>query len=301
VVVIGSVAAAVYASAKAMFLTEGDSRLMLLILAAAVPIALLFGILIARQVQALGRRVAVEEAERERDHEIERSRRDMVAWVSHDLRTPLAGLQAMAEALEDGVATDPSDYHARMRREVERMSAMVDDLLMLSRLHAGALRLGLEQASLADLVSDTLAAAHPLAAEHQVHLSGASDGAVPARVDSAQISRALGNLVVNAVRHTPPDGSVVVETRSESDAAVVAVTDTCGGIAEADLPRVFEPGWRGTEARTPSSSDGAGLGLAIVRGLVEAHGGHVDVHNVGAGCRFEVRLPAGTSHLGMVT
>jgi signal transduction histidine kinase len=213
--------------------------------------------------------------------------------VSHDLRTPLAGMQAMTEALEDGVVTDPARYLARMRTDIDRMSGMVDDLLALSRLQSDALRLSLEHVSVADLVSDSLAAAQPLADAGRVRLSGSAEGAVPAVVDSRELSRALGNLLVNAIRHTPPDGSITMRARTEPTGPVIVVSDQCGGIPEPDLDRVFEPGWRGSFARTPSPGDGAGLGLAIVRRVAEAHGGEVEVRNQGGGCRFELRLPTG--------
>ncbi len=291
VVVVLSVAAGVYASARAMILDPADSATMLLILAAAVPIAVLVGVLIAQRVHLVDRQAAEAAAARERDREIEASRRELVAWASHDLRTPLAGLRAMAEALEDGVAADPHRYHVQMREEVDRMSTMVDDLLALSRIQSGALRLTLEPVSLADLVSDSLASAQPLAEAHGVLLSGSADGPVAARVDTRELSRAVANLVLNAVRHTPRGGSVVVEVSADDQTAVIGVQDGCGGIPPADLARLFEPGWRGTTARTPGEGEGAGLGLAIVRGVTEAHGGRVAVRNSPPGCRFELRLP----------
>jgi len=294
IVVVLAVATGVIISGRAMHLSAEDSTLVLLILLAATPVAIAFGVMIARQVHDLDRREADHEAMRQRDQEIEQSRRDMVAWVSHDLRTPLAGLRAMAEALEDGVVDDPSRYHRRMRTEVDRMSLMVDDLLALSQLQSGALRMAFERVSLADLVSDTLASTDPLARSRGVHLTGSADGPVSAEIDSREMSRALTNLVVNAVRHTPADGTVVVQAAFTDNEAVLSVTDECGGIDEHDLARVFEAGWRGTPARTPDTSDtgaGAGLGLAIARGVVEAHGGRIDVRNVTGGCRFEVHIP----------
>jgi len=293
-VVVLSVAAGVIVSGRAMQLSAADSLQVLVILGAATPVAVAFGVLIARRVHELDRRAAEHSAARQRDAQIEQSRRDMVAWVSHDLRTPLAGLRAMAEALEDGVVDDPTRYHQRMRIEVDRMSLMVDDLLALSQLQSGAIRMAVERASLADLVSDTLASTDPLARSRGVHLTGTADGPIPADIDSREMSRALTNLVVNAVRHTPADGTVVVEAAHTADEAVLSVTDECGGIDEHDIGRVFEAGWRGTSARTPdvaADGAGAGLGLAIARGVVEAHGGRIDVHNVTGGCRFEVHLP----------
>jgi signal transduction histidine kinase len=228
---------------------------------------------------------------RNRERALERSRRELVAWVSHDLRTPLAGLRAMAEALEDGVAADPVRYHTQIRVAADRLTGMVDDLFELSRIHAGALRLTLTRVSLADLVDEAVVGADPLARSLGVELSARVLTPLAVRVDPRELSRALTNLVVNAIRHTPNDGLVRVEAAEKGGQAVLAVTDSCGGLAQHDLERVFDVGWRGTAARTPEPLAGAGLGLTIVRGIVEAHAGEVAVHNVKGGCRFEVLLP----------
>ncbi|MFE9424054.1 sensor histidine kinase [Kitasatospora sp. NPDC006697] len=243
---------------------------------------------------------------RERERALESSRRELIAWISHDLRTPLAGLRAMAEALEDGVAEDPARYHARIGTEVDRLAGMVDDLFELSRIQAGALALSPARVSVYDLVGDALAGADPLARERGVRLAGGRVDRAPVEVDGREITRVLGNLLVNAIRATPADGVVEVAARWEAGEVLVSVTDGCGGIAEDDLPRVFETGWRGGSARTPRQDGstggagadrrhgdtGAGLGLAIVRGIVEAHAGRATVRNVGGGCCFEIALPA---------
>jgi signal transduction histidine kinase len=228
---------------------------------------------------------------RARERAMERSRRELVAWVSHDLRTPLAGLRAMAEALEDQVAENPAVYHTRIRQSVDRLTGMVDDLFELSRIHAGALRLSLEHITLADLVDEAVVGADPLARARGVRLYADVRTRRSVCVDVNEVSRALTNLVANAIRHTPSDGAVRVEAADRDGYAFLAITDACGGIPADDLERVFEVAWRGTPARTPEPQAGAGLGLAIVRGIVEAHAGEVDVHNVAHGCRFEVRLP----------
>ncbi|MCP9205748.1 HAMP domain-containing sensor histidine kinase [Streptomyces sp. HD1123-B1] len=232
-------------------------------------------------------------ASRERERALEASRRELVAWISHDLRTPLAGLRAMSEALEDGMVPDPERYLRQIRTEVERLNGMVGDLFELSRIHAGALSLSLTRVSVYDLVGDALAGADPLARELGVRLIGNSVDPVPIEVDGKEMTRVLGNLLVNAIRRTPADGTVAVTAEREADHVVLSVTDGCGGIPEEDLPRVFDTGWRGSHARTPPA--GAGLGLAIVRGIVEAHDGRAAVHNVVGGCRFEVRLPAASA------
>ncbi|MEU2632640.1 HAMP domain-containing sensor histidine kinase, partial [Kitasatospora sp. NPDC007106] len=190
---------------------------------------------------------------RRREQALEQSRRELIAWISHDLRTPLAGLRAMAEALEDGVAEDPPRYLARMRTEVDRLTGMVDDLFELSRIQAGALTLSPSRVSVYDLVGDAIAGAAPLARERGVRLAGGAVAAEPVEVDGREITRVLGNLLVNAIRCTPADGVVAVAARRAEDEVLVSVTDGCGGIPEADLPRVFETGFRGGAARTPRS------------------------------------------------
>ncbi|WP_327267802.1 HAMP domain-containing histidine kinase [Streptomyces sp. NBC_01218] len=248
------------------------------------------------ELEAVSRELAATSARlvesRERERALETSRRELVAWISHDLRTPLAGLRAMSEALEDGVAPDPARYLTQIRTEVERLDTMVGDLFELSRIHAGTLPLSPARISLYDLVGDALAGADPLACEHRVNLVGGRVEPVPVEVDAKEMSRVLGNLLVNAIRRTPADGTVAVAAERAAGEVVLSVTDGCGGIAEEDLPRVFDTGWRGTDARTPPA--GAGLGLAIVRGIVEAHQGRATVRNIPGGCRFEVTLPVRT-------
>jgi signal transduction histidine kinase len=231
---------------------------------------------------------------RSRERALEASRRELVAWVSHDLRTPLAGLRAMAEALEDQVVVDPrevSQYHSQIRREVDRLTLMIDDLFELSRIHAGALRLSKRMVGLEDLVAEVVASAEPVARHKGVRLTGAAVRGMPVHVDSAEMGRALRNLVTNAIRHTPSDAGVDVLAEVQNGMACVSVSDACGGIPPADLPRVFDVAFRGESARTPGPQEGAGLGLSIARGIVEAHSGQIAVRNAGPGCQFLIRLP----------
>jgi len=231
---------------------------------------------------------------RSRERALEASRRELVAWVSHDLRTPLAGLRAMAEALEDQVVISPrevSQYHTQIRREVERLTLMIDDLFELSRIHAGALRLTRRMVGLEDLVAEVVASVEPVARSKGVRLTGAAVRGMPVFIDSAEMGRALRNLVTNAIRHTPSDGVVDVLAEVQSGMACVSVSDACGGIPPGDLPRVFDVAFRGESARTPGPQEGAGLGLSIARGIVEAHSGQIAVRNAGPGCQFLIRLP----------
>ena len=231
---------------------------------------------------------------RDRERALEVSRRELVAWVSHDLRTPLAGLRAMAEALEDGVVTDwqtVSRYHAQIRAETDRLTLMIDDLFELSRIHAGGLRLSRQVVGLGDLVGEALTSAEPLARAKGVRLRGSAVPGLPVWVDTAAVGRALLNLVANAIRHTPADGAVEVLADRESGMATVSVSDSCGGIPAEHLPRVFDVGFRGETARTPATGEGAGLGLSIARGIIQAHRGQIGVRNAGNGCQFVIRLP----------
>ncbi|HXP53837.1 MAG TPA: HAMP domain-containing sensor histidine kinase [Streptosporangiaceae bacterium] len=235
---------------------------------------------------------------RSRERALEASRRELVAWVSHDLRTPLAGLRAMSEALEDQVVVDPremSAYHTQIRREVDRLSVMIDDLFELSRIHAGALRLNRRPVALEDMVAEVLASVEPVARAKGVRLTGSAVRGTPIFVDAAEFGRALRNLVTNAVRHTPSDGTVEIQGDVREGTARFSVSDACGGIPPEDLPRVFDVAFRGEAARTPGPQEGAGLGLSIARGIVEAHAGQIAVRNAGVGCQFLIRLPLARS------
>lgn len=329
-VAVGGVVAGVIGTANAMFLSGHDREVVLLVCLVAGLVAVFFSLVVGASV-VRGSRVLREGARRfgetgsydvsptgptelrelsaelartserlhesrEREQRLETSRRELVAWVSHDLRSPLAGLRAMTEALEDGMAEDPARYHRQMRSEVDRMVRMVDDLFELSRIEAGVLQLSLQEVALGDLVSEAIAGASPVAEAAGVRLGGMVEDGVVVNADPAGLSRVVANLVMNAIRHTPADGVVSIQGRLVEDAIELSVSDGCGGIPEADLPRVFDLAWRGSAARTPQvgqvHGSGAGLGLAIVKGIVEAHHGAVQVMNEAPGCRFLVRLPA---------
>jgi signal transduction histidine kinase len=201
----------------------------------------------------------------------------------------------VSEALEDGVVEDPetvSRYLRAVRVETDRLTHLVNELFELSVIQAGALRLQMERVSLGDLVSDAVSAARAAADARRVQMRGRVNGSPPELdLAPAEFSRVVRNLLDNAIRHTPSDGSVWVETGVQGDGAYFSVADECGGIPEPDLPRVFDAAFRGELARTPGENGGAGLGLAIARGIVEAHRGQITVANEGPGCRFTVRLP----------
>jgi signal transduction histidine kinase len=253
---------------------------------------------VARIRDELRHTAAALKAAREREQALESARRELVSWVSHDLRTPLAGLRAMAEALEDGMVDDPDLYYKQMVTAVDRLNQMVEDLFDLSRIQAGEASQNTERIALDDLVSDCISALQPLAAANYVALAGSVTTPATVVGNSRELNRALTNLAANAVRHTPSSGHVEVRvgiTETDPHLAEVVVRDECGGIPLDHLDRVFDVGFRGESARTPRDDlhpAGAGLGLAITRGIVEAHAGTVTVTNTERGCEFHVRLPA---------
>jgi len=217
------------------------------------------------------------------------ARRELVAWASHDLRTPLASMQAMIEAIEDGLAA-PEDYLPTLREQVRTLSLLVDDLFELARIDAGALTLELQQLPVADLVDSTIRLLRPEADARHVDLVAHTDEDATARVAPEKIERVLFNLVTNALRHTPSDGSVAVNVARWNGDVVVSVEDTGSGLEPEALGRMFERFWRADRAR---SSAGMGLGLAIARGLVEAHGGRIWAENrEQGGARISFTLPA---------
>ncbi|HEU5392669.1 MAG TPA: HAMP domain-containing sensor histidine kinase [Streptosporangiaceae bacterium] len=327
-VVVLAVVAGTLGTAEAMFLSPHDLSVVVMVCMVAAVVAAGFGCLLGRQLQAsslalrraarslgdqdggyrspagpmtaelaaLSRELAGTSEKlrdsRLREQALEHSRRQLVAWVSHDLRTPLAGLHAMAESLEDGIAADPARYHRQIRAEVARLARMVDDLFELSRTQAGNRRLSPGPIALEDLINDALASTEALARARGVRLTGMAGTPLEVRADPREMSRVLTNLLVNAIRHTPEGGSVHIMAAPEPGGALLAVADGCGGIPETDLACVFDAAWRGTRDRGSGPDSGAGLGLAIVRSIVEAHQGQVSVVNTTEGCRFEVRLPA---------
>ncbi len=218
-------------------------------------------------------------------------RRELVVWASHDLRTPLASMQAMLEALEDGIA-EPERYLTVMNEQVRLLGRLVDDLFELARIDAGALTLELREAALGGVVESCLRGLEAEAGRRRVRLEARFDGTVPPVLCAPEhVERILFNLVTNALRHTPSDGSVAVRVEPGGDAVLVSVEDTGQGLAPEALRRMFDRFWRGDEART-SGRGGAGLGLAIARGLVEAQGGRIWAENTPAGgARVSFTLP----------
>jgi signal transduction histidine kinase len=222
----------------------------------------------------------------------EQARRDLVAAVSHDLRTPITALRLLADAIDDELV-DPEtrrEYAARMGTHVRALGALIDDLFELTRIERGELGWSMEQVRLDLLVQETVEAMRPAAdAGAVVVTAGPLGEAATARANAERLQRVLFNLIQNAIRHTPPDGSVTVRAEPVDGAVEIEVADTGPGIPAADRRRVFEPFFRGDPARTDA---GAGLGLAISRAIVEAHGGCIWLVDSAVGTRVRFRLPA---------
>ncbi|NLG70616.1 MAG: HAMP domain-containing protein [Chloroflexi bacterium] len=231
----------------------------------------------------------------EQQRQVERLRQDLIAWVSHDLQTPLASIRAVVEALADGMVEDPDTVQRYLRtaqKDIAALSLLIDDLFQMAQLDAGGLPLDLEDSSLSDLISDTLESFSEVAARRQVEIRGeVAPGVDPLRMDVRLIGRVLNNLIDNALRHTPPGGRVEVKAAPAGDHVQVEVWDNGEGIPPQDLPVIFERFYRGEKSRNRLSG-GAGLGLAIARGIVMAHGGSIHVESQpGQFTRFIVQLP----------
>jgi signal transduction histidine kinase len=219
------------------------------------------------------------------------TRTQMVAWASHDLRTPLANIQAMLEALEDGLA-EPAKYLPALREQAQTLGVLIDDLFELARIDAGALTLELHEAQLSGLVRSCLRGIEAEAQARSVQLQADVDDAVTVRCAPEKVQRVLVNLLTNSLRHTPTDGSVAVRVERRPEEVRILVEDTGDGLEPEAERRMFERFWRGDPARSMASG-GAGLGLAIARGLVEAHGGRIGAENrPGGGARVWFTLPA---------
>jgi signal transduction histidine kinase len=231
----------------------------------------------------------------QKQKELETLRRDLVAWASHDLQTPLTSMRAILEALADGVVDDPEmvkRYLATAQRDVLSLSALIDDLFQMSQLDTGGFPLNRVLSSLSDLVSDTLESFSELAYRESVKLDGHVESNVdPVLMDTQAIGRVLNNLVGNALRHTRSGGAIDVRVRRTGRGVEVSVRDTGDGIRAEDLPHIFERFYRGEKSRNRGTG-GAGLGLAIAQGIVRAHGGEIGVESEpGKGTKFTFHIP----------
>lgn len=321
----------VWLTARLMFVNDHDFQLATILLIFAGGIAIALGYFLsatltdrisllnraATEIAAgkLGTRIAVQgrdevaqlshtfnqmatrlEAMAQKQAEMDQMRRDLIAWVGHDLRTPLASIRAILEALGDGMVEDPETstrYIQTAQRDIRSLSALIDDLFEMAKLDAGGFTLEKVTLPIGDLISDTMESFSELARQRGVTLTGSvapQTGVVNA--DVQKLGRVLANLISNALRYTPAGGTVSVNAKAVGNSIHVEVSDTGAGIPPNDLPRIFEQFYRGDRARSRATGGGAGLGLAITKRIVEAHGGTIGVESkVGEGTRFYFTVP----------
>jgi signal transduction histidine kinase len=325
---VGAVAGGIALTARGMYINDADTAVALAVIAASGVVSLAMALLLAtalsRDARRLGRdarrlgagdpveparRVTAEldsvqgelaessdrlTAARADSERAEAARRDLVARIAHDLLAPLASIRAIAETLEDGLSPEPERHARQLGSHVTRLHALIGDLFELSRIDAGTLALTPETVSLTDLASDVVADYATLAAQHDVGLEFLASEAVTAHVDARALSRAIVNVLVNALEHSPAGAVVTVTVDTHDGDGRVRVRDRGPGIAADDLAHVFEAGWRASAARTAPRvglAGGAGLGLAITRAILEAHGGSARVARVDPGAEFSLLLP----------
>jgi two-component system, OmpR family, sensor histidine kinase BaeS len=215
----------------------------------------------------------------------------MVSDIAHELRTPLANIGGWLEATQDGLATMEPDLISSLLEEVELLRYLVDDLQDLAQADAGTLQIHPEPIDARDIVDQVTAAHQGRADETGVRLRAATRSRLDLLADPARLRQALGNLVANALRYTPPGGEVTIVGRRTGETVVLEVVDTGAGISAENLPHVFERFWRADKSRSRSTG-GSGLGLAISKQIVDLHGGSLSVESeVGVGSTFDVRLP----------
>jgi signal transduction histidine kinase len=326
---VAAVAAGALVSAQTMFAAERPYAAMTLVLVSSGTASVLIGLSLservrresdslARAARSLGsirRAAAIEEPATDElarlAHELDSTarrleesrayalrldaaRRELVAWVSHDLRTPLARIRAIVEALDDRVVSDTEDvsaFHARLRTETDRLAGLVDELFELSRINAGALKLDLHELGLADLVSDLVASFSPLAAARGIELNAERRGSPTVDGSMEHLERAFSNLLDNAIRYSREGGAVSIAIGARNGDAYVEISDSCGGIPAAELSGLFDAAALRRHAGQANGA-GTGLGLAIAKGIIDAHHGSLTAADGNGGCRFTVELPA---------
>lgn len=327
----GLILLTIAATANLMFLSDHDALLVLVIMIYATGVMLVFSYFVASSLSAgitdvtraadavRGGDLAARASEsgrdeisrlarafnemtarlalaREQEDQLNHMRRDLIAWVSHDLRTPLTSIRARVEALADGVVRDDEvpRYLASIRADTLALNRLIDDLFDLATADAGGLTLDLMPCEIGDLVSDTVRAMSVVAEQRGVALAGVvPEDMQPVSVSPPRIQRVLNNLIGNALAHTPAGGRIDITAERIDRNVVVSVSDTGEGISPQDLPRVFDRFYRGEQSRKRSDlGGGTGLGLAISRALVEAHHGTISITSaLGKGTTVRFTLP----------
>lgn len=230
-----------------------------------------------------------------RQQELDSLRRELIGWLGHDLRTPLASVRAIVEAVAEGAIDDPvtaQRYLHTVKRDLDTLSALTDTIFEMAQINAGALKLERRHDSLADLIHTTIEDFGEIATRKTIRIEVAIlPGIDPVLMDSSRIGRVLAGLIENALRHTPNGGKITIRAYPVPDGVAVDVADNGEGIGEADLPHIFDQFYRAESLRR-SGALSAGLGLAIARGIVEAHGGRISAQSTpGQGTTVSFRIP----------
>lgn len=274
-----------------LMLIEG-AELACLILLITAPIALTVGIVVTLRTQTIITETHKKLAAAQREREVEQGKRELITWLSHDLRTPLAGMRAMAEALDDGVVPNPHQYYQQIIIESQRTSAMVEEMMSLASLQTHTLSLSKEPINLQDLISDSVSQLSELATTQQMRFAASiCSEPLTCEGDAALLTRALQNVLANAIYYSMPNSTLQVRLDRVNTMAHLAITDRCGGISDDTRQHMFDVGWRASQARTPHQHSGSGLGLSIVKTIVEAHGGCIYVEPLVGCCCVHIELP----------
>lgn len=229
-----------------------------------------------------------------KQQELERLRKELIAWIGHDLQTPLTSISAVIEALADGMVQDPEmeqRYFETAKKNISSLSHLIDDMFQMAQIDAGGLELHIESVSISDLISDTLESFTELAKRRYITLQGSvSPDLEEVQIDARRINRVLNNLIDNAIKHSPDNGLVEVRSNKFERGIIVEVIDNGDGISQEDLPHIFDLFYRGDISRR-SSTSGTGLGLAISKGIIDAHGGEIKVDSQPGLTCFTIFIP----------
>lgn len=325
--VLATIAGSTLAIAAQMYISEHDLSILVWVIAAAALAGTLLAIVLARtlrrslaalgtslghvaagevvpadaqgspELSALSAQLAdtsrkLAEAREAIEH-LDASRRRFLSWISHDLRTPLTAVRALAEAAEDGLVADPVELARQVRAQSDAMSRMIDDIFDLSRLSSGSPQLRVTRVPLTELISDAVTDVQRIAAQRGIRIVPAALDDTVIDADPHELTRAVRNLLTNAVTYAPSGSTVTVSMLHRVTGSVtIAVDDEGAGVEADDLDVMFDAGWRGDPARTPGGGEGAGLGLAIVDGIAQAHGGFASAEHLPGGFRVAVTVPS---------
>ncbi len=238
----------------------------------------------------------LEQAEEERA-QLEKMRRDLIAWVSHDLRTPLTSIRAIVEALNDGLVTDEADtkrYYNTILQDITGLNNLINELFEMAQLEAGKTDFPLSPSSISDVIHLSADSLRPVAMQNNITIREEVAADIdPVCANVEKLGRVLNNIISNALKYTPEGGTITVAATRIKQMATISISDTGAGFDPADIPYLFDQFYRGDNARGRTKSGSAGLGLAIARSIVHAHGGTIEAsNNVDGGATITFTIPA---------